>query len=964
MFIPLKITTDYSLLKSLIKVSDIVSFARDKKIKILGICDDTLFGVQEFLTKCLAEKIKPIIGLEINIDDNQLYIYAKNYFGYQKLLKLNTKKQIEKIKIEELDHEDLIVVVPYNEIESFEIKANYYISYTTFLEKNNALLITKNIVFMPNIKLMNSEDSDYLNYLTAIDLQKSYKDIAEYNYEKNAYLYYQNLEDEDHEMILNFANLIEIIFPTNQNYMPVYKEKQNSKDLLFALCKRGLDKRLQGKTSKEYQDRLLYELNVIIEMGFTDYFLIVYDYVLYAKKNNILVGPGRGSAAGSLVSYALGITEIDPLYYNLVFERFLNKERITMPDIDIDFDANKREQIIEYIKERYGRYSVANIMTYGTLTSKLAFIQMAKAQNISEQLSSLVSKIIDPKLSLKNNLENPNIKTILNKNDSLKKAYIASLKIEGLKKYIGTHAAGVVISNIPLDEIIPIYHNGTDMLTGFTMNYLEDLGLLKMDLLAIRNLTIIQNILDLIKKNTNESINLNQIDLNDKNVLKLFENGDTVGIFQFESVGMKNFLKKLKPETLEMLIAALALYRPGPMQYIDEFILRKDKKKEVKYLHPDLEPILKETYGIMIYQEQIMQVLVKIGGYKYSSADNIRRAMSKKKKDVIDAEKETFIKRAIDLGYEKTLATQIFEDIEKFANYGFNKAHSVSYALIAYQMAYLKVKYPIYYITNLLNMCIGSETKTSEYFNELKKYDYKLKKADINQSDLYYKIEEEYLLVPLTTIKNLGNEACQTIIEERKKGNYKDYMEFVSRVYGKSVNKKTLEALIDAGALDSFNENHNTLKHNMDIAINYANLIADLDESLVMKPMIERVEDDLLESRIKEYNAYGFYITNHPSSQYPNLKKLENLKEYFDKQIEVVVLIETIRSIKTKKNQDMAFITASDETNLAEFVVFPESYMQLMNLKKQDLVRIIGKVTKRLDQYQIVIYKIRKEVSS
>ncbi|MBP5407614.1 MAG: DNA polymerase III subunit alpha, partial [Bacilli bacterium] len=547
-----------------------------------------------------------------------------------------------------------------------------------------------------------------------------------------------------------FAELIDLEIPKNNRYIPHYDNKiKDSFVYLSSLCKKGLSKRLNNEMPDEYKKRLIMELNVIKDMGFVDYFLIVYDYVKFAKTHNILVGPGRGSAAGSLVSYCLGITNIDPIKYDLLFERFLNPERITMPDIDIDFEYTKRNQVIDYVKERYGETNVANIMTFGTLGARQVIRDVGKCLEVDPALIDKLSNLLDPKQSLKDNLSNKYVKELVENNSSIKKLYQVSYKLEGLKRHISTHAAGVVISSIPLDTVIPICKSEGDLLTGVTMEYLEELGLLKMDFLALRNLTIIQNVIELIEEETGKKINLAGIPLDDKQTINIFKHVDTEGIFQYESSGMKNFLAKLQPDNFNDLIAAVALFRPGPMQNIDTFIRRKQGKEKIIYPDDSLKEILKDTYGIMIYQEQIMQVLVKMANYSFAEADNIRRAMSKKKKEVMEKEREIFVSKAMKNGYTKEKCEEVYDLIVKFANYGFNKAHSVSYALIGYQMAYLKANYSVYFIANLLNMSIGSDVKTKEYLDEAKSKDIKVFKPNINVSTDSYLIKDNALLLPL-----------------------------------------------------------------------------------------------------------------------------------------------------------------------------------------------------------------------
>lgn len=964
MFVPLKIITEYSLLKSTIKIDSLIEFLKKHNITSCAICDTNLYGVMELFTKMTANGLKPIIGLSVFIDGLELDLYPVNNDGYKNLLKIHTLKETKELNFDNLNEylSNIKIVLPRDSYDLLASFPNAYLSYKNDTEKIEALLKTERCVYIRDAKCLDASDTFYLKCLEAIDKGCLLSEIE--NTHEHEYLNLM-VKEEDKETTSKFIEDINLDINKKGYYIPVYNKEIDSFSYLDSLAKKGLKKRLNGVIPDAYLQRLNYELGVIKKMGFVDYFLIVYDYVLYAKKNNILVGPGRGSAAGSLVSFSIGITDVDPMKYNLLFERFLNPERISMPDIDIDFEYTKRGQVIDYVRKKYGEKSVAPIMTFGTLASKQALRDMGRILDINSELMDRFVGLIDAKTSLKDNLSRIEIKEFIHQNKELESVYQSALKIEGLKRHISTHAAGVVISSVELDEVIPLNLNTDFFMTGVTMEYLEPLGLLKMDFLALRNLTIIANVLDLIKENTGKTLDLNKINLNDPSIFKLFSNADTEGIFQYESSGMKNLMKKLKPTSFSDLVASVALFRPGPMNNIDLFVRRKHGEEKVTYLTPDLEPILKETYGVIVYQEQVMQILVKIGGYTYAEADNIRRAMSKKKESVILADKEHFIKNAIARGYEKALAIEIYDLILKFANYGFNKAHSVSYALIGYEMAYLKVKFPIYFITNLLNMSLGSEIKTKEYIDEARKVGIKIAKPDINEAESTYKIVENYLMLPLGSIKNLGITASSAILEERKNGKFKDYLDFVSRVYGKSNNKKTIASLIDAGALDSFGLTKKSMMENLDAALNYASLISDLNPSFVMKPLLEEYpeyDEEIL--REKELTSFGFYVTNHPVSKYTDksIMKLENIKQFFDKRVKCVVLLEKVRTIKTKKGDNMAFITASDETGNGEFVLFPSGYNLLYNIKKGDIIIVQGLVTKRFDSYQININGLQKVV--
>ncbi len=966
MLIPLKITTDYSLLKSTITIDSLIDFLKEKNISTCAIVDENLYGVMEFYNKCIENNIKPIIGLEITLNHLPIYLYSKDYVGYQNLLKIHTLVMEKEISIVELElyKKNILCVLPYATYSYYkELSSIYeivYLAYQNELEKTHALLQSKNIVYLNDIHSLKKEDTLYLDYLNMIRTDTKAKDYQLKEYENN--YYHENDNESDQKTTKEFSDLITICIPKNENYIPSYNaEIKDRYAYLKNLTEKGLKKRLNNQVTDEYEKRLEYELSVINKMGFVDYILIVYDYVLFAKKNHIYVGPGRGSAVGSLVCYTLGITDIDPLKYHLLFERFLNPERVTMPDIDIDFDNLRRGEVIEYIKQRYGEKKVASIMTFATLKSKLALREIARIVEIEDGHFEQLLKEIEPNKNLKENLEKEKVKNMLKNNSSLQKVYKLAMKIEGFKKNISTHAAGIVISRVNLDDVIPILKVGNSISTGITMEYLEELGLLKMDLLAIKNLYILSSTLDLILKDTGKHLNINKINLEDAEVLKLFSDANTTGIFQFESMGMRSFLQKVKPTKFSDLVAVIALYRPGPMDNLSTFVRRKEKKEKVTYLLPELEPILKETQGIIVYQEQVMQILVEIGGYRFSEADIIRRAMSKKKKEIIEQERVKFINGALQKGYPKQKIEELYDLILKFAGYGFNKSHSVSYALIGYQMAYLKVKFPMYFMTNLLNLSIGSEIKTKEYLREAKKLDLEIVHPSINKSEKEYKIIESQLILPFSIVKGLSSHFIEDLLKEREKGLFTDFIDFVSRMKPYSITTKMVESLIYAGILEEFG-NMTTLLKNIPAVFNYAELVSSVDSPLLLKPVLEQypMEENVNQ---KELESYGFYITNHPTSIYndSNIMKLKNIKNYFDKQVRCVVLIESIKRLKTKNNEEMAFVEASDETNASTFVVFHKQIGLLENLKVKDIAEIQGRVTKRFDKYQVNVNNIIKK---
>ncbi len=749
--------------------------------------------------------------------------------------------------------------------------------------------------------------------------------------------------------------------------LPIYSETNNlsSYDYLKELASFGLNKRLNGQVRQSYIDRLNYELDIINKMGFSNYFLVVYDFIRYAKKSKILVGPGRGSGAGSLVCYSLGITDIDPLKYDLLFERFLNPERVTMPDIDTDFPDKYRDQVINYVIDKYGKKRVSGIVTFGTLAAKQALRDVARVLNIPNYQIDLVTKRIPAFTKLKLSdfyKDDKEFASIIDSDSKLKLMFKVASFIEGYPRHTSSHAAGIIMSKKDLDEVISLTVSDGMYLSGYTMEYLEELGLLKMDFLGLKTLTTIMNIISDIKLNEGIDIDFNKIPLDDKKVLELFSKALTVGIFQFESEGMKNFLRKLKPNTFEDIFAAIALFRPGPADNIDLYIRRKHGLEPIDYIDPSLEDILKNTYGIIIYQEQIMQIAVRLANYSLGEADILRRAMSKKKKDILLKEEEKFITRSIENGYTKEVAKKVYDLILKFAGYGFNRSHSVAYSMVAYKMAYLKYYYPKYFYASLLSSVIGSSIKESEYIREAKISGINILKPDINNSGVEYRVSKEGIYYPITGINGIGTVIGKQIVDNREDG-YVDIFDFL--VKNSNINKKILESLIMSGCFDSFNITRKTLMENLDELINYQELVSTLDKDFVLKPELEDVleysNDELIGI---EKELFGFYLSNHPVANYKakfdNIVSMEEIPNYFNKNITCVVLVEKIKAISTKKGDSMMFMDGSDEYLKRDFTLFPKTYLKYKNIKVGDIVKITGKVERRYDAYQIIVDTVEK----
>ena len=971
-YVPLQVKTSYSLLSSLNNIEKLVSLAKNLGYTSLAITDSNMFGTIEFYKCCLKYQIKPIIGLELTISDSIIILYAKNELGYKTLIKLSTLASERNLKIDDLqDFVNVVLVMPFQSFNEkiFNLFENKYIGYSNQSEKE---CIKHPKVFISNVLYLNKNDYQYLDYLYMIRDGKVLGEFELNTYKGHHLLSKEEIikiaDEEDIQNSKHISDICNVEIKYTKNLQPIYKEGIDEFQYLTNLCQKGLNKRLNNNIEKKYQDRLDYELSVINKMGFCNYFLVVYDYVKYAKKNNILVGPGRGSAPGSLVAYTLGITEIDPIKYNLLFERFLNPERVTMPDIDIDFDSNKRELVVNYVVEKYGIKNVAGIITFNTLASKQVIKDVGRVLNISLKLTDAISKLITDKDLITSYNNNSKLKSLINSSEELKKLYDISLHLEGLPRHVSIHAAGIVISNRHLDEVIPLYKNDIGIYTtAYSMNYLEELGLLKMDFLGISNLTIIDEIITNIKNNEQINISFNNIPLDDTKTMEIFKKADTDGIFQFESPGMKNFLKKLNPNSLDDLIAAIALYRPGPMDNIDSYIKRKSGKEPISYLDKRLEPILKSTYGIIIYQEQIMQIANVLAGYSLGEADILRRAMSKKKLDILQNEKEKFIKRSIEKGHSEESATKIFELILKFAGYGFNLSHSVSYAIVAYKMAFLKRHFCHYFMLSLLNNAIGSDVKTQIYISEAKHKKITITPPDINISTYKYIIKNKQIICPFSIIHNIGYSVSHAIINEREKGPFKDFLDFVTRCYSGTINKKIITSLINAGVFSSFNINKKTLNENLDNIINYAELTKDIGLIEIEKPTIIQYQEYDKETLTNlELSSFSFYLSNHPVSEYRQNESLTtiNIEDKFNQKINIILYVEKIKEVLTKKNDVMAFVIASDEFKSISLTLFPTIYQENKDLKYGDIISVIGRVEKRFDEYQIVVNSITKLKSS
>ena len=956
MYTPLYIKTNNNILSSIIKIDELVKFALDNNLKSLTITDSNMYGAYDFYKECTKNNIKPIIGLEVSIPD-KIVLYAKNYEGYKNLIKLSTIQSERMIKPNDLlkYNNDLICILTTESNKYYQkIKKIYnddlYMSYNLPSIRKT---IKEKCVFMNETLYIEKNDIEYLKYLYAI---RDGKKINEIELTGNNYVILESMlsklptqDLENNKIITECCNLE---FPEGKVYLPKFDcpDNMDSFTYLKKLCKEGLIKKFGTRVPKAYIDRLKIELNTINDMGFCDYFLVVSDFIKYAKNNNIYIGPGRGSAAGSLVAYLIDIITIDPLKYNLLFERFLNPERVTLPDIDVDIEDSKRQEVINYCIEKYGEKRVVPIIGFGTFKAKQAIRDVGRVMDINVEY---ISSLIDSSKTLEKNLENEKLRDHINMDDNLKKLYEVSKKLEDLKRTITLHASGVIISDTDIDTVIPLdKSHGDYYTTAFNHTYLEEIGLIKMDFLSLSNLGNIHSLVDDI----GIDIDVFNIPENDKNALKVFNDADMLGIFQFENQGMVNFLRKFKITSFNEVVDAIALYRPGPMQFIDSYIKRRNNQELVDYIDDSLISILKPTYGIIIYQEQIMQVAQVMAGYSLGEADILRRAMSKKKEDIIIKQKEIFINRCTLKGHSLDVATRVYEMILKFASYGFNKSHSVAYAKVAYLEAYLKGNYRIYFMKNHLNNYIGSSDGIKKYVSDCKKHNIKILNPNINESKNEFIIKDNCLLYPLMGIKGVGREAVNEIIN---KAPFTDIYDFFKKCYSKIVNKNTIECLVNAGCFDILNINRRTILENIEELINYAEISHNLDFDIYpeLKQFNEFSNKELL---IKESNQIGFYLNNHPVKQYYNniFKKITNMKK--DANVKTVLLIDRINIINTKKGDKMAFLTGSNEDMEFELVMFPNVLKNNSDINKNDICYIDARIDYRDSNYQFIINNIKK----
>ena len=1042
-FTHLHVHTEFSLLDGSNKIKEYVARVKELGMNSAAITDHgVMYGVIDFYKEAKAQGINPVIGCEVYVAPNSrfdrelshgddryyhLVLLAENNQGYQNLMKIVSKGFVDgyyykpRVDMEVLEkyHEGIIALSAClaGEVQRYLVRGLYEEAktvaqkYENCFGKGNFFLelqdhgIPEQKMVNPQLLRMSeelgielvatndvhytyAEDAEAHDILLCIQTGKKLADEDRMRYEGGQY--YVKSEEEMRSLfpyalqaIENTQKIadrchVEIEFGVTKLPHFDVPEGYNSWTYLNKLCHDGLKDRYPKKW-EELLPKLDYELGVIQKMGYVDYFLIVWDFINYARTHGIPVGPGRGSAAGSLVSYTTGITNIDPIKYSLLFERFLNPERVTMPDIDIDFCYERRSEVIDYVIKKYGADCVTQIVTFGTLKAKGVVRDVGRVMDLPYAFCDKISKSIPDELGItieKALVMNPELRAMYESDATVKNLLDMSKRLEGLPRHTSMHAAGVVISQKAMDEYVPL-SRGSDgtITTQYIMTTIEELGLLKMDFLGLRTLTVIDNAVKLVKRNYGVEIDVDRIDYDDKKVLESIGTGHTEGIFQLESAGMKNFMKELRPQSLEDVIAGISLYRPGPMDFIPKYIKGKNEPDSISYVCPELEPILEPTYGCIVYQEQVMQIVQSLVGYTMGQADNIRRAMSKKKQYVIDAERQNFvygneeegIKGCINNGISEKAANEIYDSMVDFAKYAFNKSHAAAYAVVSYQTAFLKFYYPVEFMAALMTSVLDNTRKVSEYIYTCRQMGIKVLSPDINAGEGVFSADKEGIRYGLYAIKSIGRPVVDAIIEERNQnGPYSTLQNFIERVCGREINKRAIENLIKAGACDCLDGNRQQMvlsyamildnvnsqrKKSMEGQMSLFDFASEEDKkSYEMKyPNVEEYPKEVKLGYEKE--VLGIYLSGHPLEEYEekwrkSISKVttdfildEETNEIKVKDNEKVTVggIITEKTIKyTKNNKTMAFLTIEDLVGTVEVIVFPRDYERYHAMIEED----------------------------
>ena len=1071
-FVHLHVHSEYSLLDGMSRIKDLPKRAKELGMDAIALTDHgVMYGAVEFYKECKKNDVKPIIGCEVyvarrtrfdkeaSIDAgyNHLILLVKNKKGYQNLIKLVSlsfvegfyyKPRIDKEILEKYSEGlvclsaclagELPQAIIQNDMEKAEkialwyknlFKDDYYIEI-----QNNGLreqvMVNQKLIELArklNIPLVGTNDAHYLKkedaynheVLLCIQTGKKMSDEDRMRFETDEF--YIKSKEEMSEYFENIpeavSNTVKIAEKCNYDFefgvtkLPNYdvpEEFDTHLDYFVKLCNDGFKNRYGENPSKELRDRLEYEISIINKMGYVDYFLIVWDFINYAKSVGIPVGPGRGSGAGSMAAYCIGITDIDPIKYNLIFERFLNPERISMPDFDVDFCYERRQEVIDYVGRKYGIDHVSQIITFGTMAARMVIRDVGRVLNFPYSETDKLAKMIpmEVHITIQKALEqNREFKEWYDSDPNVKQLIDIAIALEGLPRQASTHACGVVITKDPVDTYVPLYLNDGNVSTQYTMTLLEELGLLKMDFLGLRTLTVISDCIKLVKQTRGIDVEFDK-DMNDQNVYKQWAEGNTCGIFQFESAGMTNFMKELKPDCLEDIIAGVSLYRPGPMDQIPRYIKGKRHPGHNEYTHPALEPILNVTYGCMVYQEQVMQIVRDLAGYSLGRADLVRRAMGKKKLDVMAKEREYFIHGQVDEngnivvpgcirnGIDEASANKIFDEMAEFAKYAFNKSHAAAYSVVSYRTAYLKYYYPAEFMAATLNSFLGNLDKVPVYIDECRRLNIDILKPNINKSFTKFTVQDGKIRFGMGSIKNVGVAAVNNIVSERdKNGDFKSFTDFCERIKDENVNKKCIESLIKAGCFDDMGQTRNTLlasfegildtinnqnRNSLANQVTMFDIVSNDATDEIKYNYIVLDELDKKELLSQEKEMLGIYISGHPLDSIResiikntninslDLKKIgDNEEESNFKDGQNVKYAGTITSVKkkyTKKNTIMAFVTVEDLYGSAEIIIFDSVYNRVSNILIEDnIILVEGRLSiKEDDVAKIVVRDIRE----
>lgn len=1054
-FIHLRNYTQYSLSRGALRINDIVDFCKQNNQPAVAISDfNNIFGAMEFSISCKNSGIQPIIGCNINFVSQEfvqgnLLLIVMTEEGYLNLSKILSKSYLKNsngllpfINFDDLkkNQNGLIClaggssglvtknfsITDLNRTENLISKLhdifgdNFFHELQRIDEINDDYKIYENFIlnnaYKTKIPLVATNENYFLkksfrythDILLCISQQKYFDDedreISNENFflkEKDSMIkLYRDIPEACSNTLL-LAKKCSFILEEREPILPKFNFRGTSvNQVIKDKSLQGLEERISlnpeiSPMKEHYLNRLNYELDVIIGMGYSSYFLIVSDFILWAKKNHIPVGPGRGSGAGSLVAWCLYITNLDPIKFGLLFERFLNPERVSLPDFDIDFCMDRRDDVINYVQDKYGVSNVAQIITFGSFQARAAIRDVGRVTQFPLKQTDEICKMIpfnpaQPKTLSEYIQENDKLESLINNDPGVKKLFNTSINLEGLLRHTSTHAAGIVISDKPIEKILPLYKDSKSDLpiTQFSMKYVEKIGLIKFDFLGLKTLTVIEETISCLKLREIQ-INLEEIPINDPKTFKLLKEGLTTGIFQLEGLGMKETITKIKPDKFEELIAIVSLYRPGPMDNIPLYISRKQSKQNYNYIHEDLREILDETYGIMVYQEQVMLIAQRLAGFSLSKADLLRRAMGKKIRSEMIAQKVNFVNGCVENNIDKNKAEILFNEIEKFAGYGFNKSHAAAYAMIAYQTAYLKSNFPLEFLCSLMNCEIGNFEKLATYCNEVRQMGFSIFNPDVNISTSRFEVVYEKnravgINFGLGAIKNIGEISIQKLVSERKVGGkFKSLVDLLQRVDNSVLNKRVFEALINSGALDSLEKNQRYLEEKIDLILNYnvnyhknfsqnqSGLFEKFDKKNIKFNSLDYKNLELSKKLQKEFDAFGFYLTDHPTKYYYNLLNQNLVKinsrttgKTFHTEGKIyscLGLIESFNQRLSKKGKKFAFLNFSDFTGHTDAICFSETLENLEVYPKQGEIYLVKfSVQSFKDKSRVVIQDLKK----